>query len=202
LLLARILKNGGNFLILDEPTNDLDLATLRVLEEALLTFDGVVVVVSHDRYFLNRVCTGILAFEGEGKVAYSEGNYDYYLEKKQRAAAAQAGQAGKDARFSKSEARVESSERKATPGSAKPRKLSFKEARELEGMESAIAEVEGEIARIENLFLDPDFNRKYGQQMNELNEQLAEQKEKLNSLFARWEELEAIRAGAAPAEAQ
>src|SRR5213075_1446846 len=64
LLLAKILRNGGNFLILDEPTNDLDLATLRILEEALVTFDGCVIAVSHDRYFLNRVCNGILAFEG------------------------------------------------------------------------------------------------------------------------------------------
>src|SRR5580692_8548998 len=86
LLLARILKSGGNFLILDEPTNDLDLPTLRVLEEALIAFPGVVLVVSHDRYFLNRVCTDILAFEGDGKIAHSVGDYDYYLEKKQRAA--------------------------------------------------------------------------------------------------------------------
>src|SRR6185295_18890347 len=85
-LLARILKSGGNFLILDEPTNDLDLATLRVLEEALIAFPGVVLVVSHDRYFLNRVCTGILAFEGDERIFYNVGDYDYYLEKKQRAA--------------------------------------------------------------------------------------------------------------------
>src|SRR5271169_4574603 len=83
LLLARILKSGGNFLILDEPTNDLDLPTLRVLEEALIAFPGVVLVVSHDRYFLNRVCTDILAFEGDGKIHHSVGDYDYYLEKKQ-----------------------------------------------------------------------------------------------------------------------
>ena len=83
LLLARILKSGGNFLILDEPTNDLDLPTLRVLEEALIAFPGVMCVVSHDRYFLNRVCTDILAFEGDGKIHHSVGDYDYYLEKKQ-----------------------------------------------------------------------------------------------------------------------
>ncbi|MFM2082921.1 MAG: hypothetical protein RL380_1612, partial [Verrucomicrobiota bacterium] len=88
LLLARILKSGGNFLILDEPTNDLDLPTLRVLEEALIAFPGVTCVVSHDRYFLNRVCTDILAFEGDGKIHHSVGDYDYYLEKKQKAAAA------------------------------------------------------------------------------------------------------------------
>src|SRR5207247_8350960 len=88
LLLARILKSGGNFLILDEPTNDLDLPPLRVLEQALIAFPGVVCVVSHDRYFLNRVCTDILAFEGDGKIHHSAGDYDYYLEKKQRAKAA------------------------------------------------------------------------------------------------------------------
>ena len=66
LLIAKILKDGGNFLILDEPTNDLDLPTLRVLEEALADFDGCVVAVSHDRYFLNRICTGLLAFEDDG----------------------------------------------------------------------------------------------------------------------------------------
>ena len=67
-MLAKILRRGGNLLILDEPTNDLDLATLRVLEEALATFGGCVLAVSHDRYFLNRICTAILAFEGEGRV--------------------------------------------------------------------------------------------------------------------------------------
>ena len=76
-LLAKILKRGGNVLMLDEPTNDLDLGTLRLLEEALVAFGGCVIVVSHDRYFLNRVCTSILAFEGEGRVVYRVGNYDY-----------------------------------------------------------------------------------------------------------------------------
>ena len=82
ILLAKILKRGGNVLILDEPTNDLDLATLRLLEEALLGFGGAVIVVSHDRYFLNRVCTDTMAFEGEGVVTLNAGNYDYYREKK------------------------------------------------------------------------------------------------------------------------
>ena len=72
-LLAKILKRGGNVLMLDEPTNDLDLGTLRLLEEALVAFGGCVIVVSHDRYFLNRVCTSILAFEGEGRVIYASG---------------------------------------------------------------------------------------------------------------------------------
>ena len=81
-LLAKILKRGGNVLILDEPTNDLDLGTLRLLEEALVAFGGSVIVVSHDRYFLNRVCTAILAFEENGVLRYGVGNYDYYLERR------------------------------------------------------------------------------------------------------------------------
>src|ERR1700722_12475522 len=132
LLLARILKSGGNFLILDEPTNDLDLPTLRVLEEALIAFPGVVCVVSHDRYFLNRVCTDILAFEGDGKIHHSTGDYDYYLEKKQRASL-------KAASSAKERAAVvvpgkPTAPKPATPAPAKPRKMSFKEIRELEGM--------------------------------------------------------------------
>src|SRR5437870_3735499 len=91
LLLARILKSGGNFLILDEPTNDLDLPTLRVLEEALIAFPGVVCVVTHDRSFLNRVRTDIPPFEGDGQIHHSAGDYDYYLEKKERAADEAAG---------------------------------------------------------------------------------------------------------------
>ena len=81
-ILAKILKRGGNVIVLDEPTNDLDLATLRVLEEALVAFGGVVVAVSHDRYFLNRVCTSILAFEGGGELYSDVGNYDDYLAKR------------------------------------------------------------------------------------------------------------------------
>jgi ATP-binding cassette subfamily F protein uup len=191
LLLARILKSGGNFLILDEPTNDLDLPTLRVLEEALIAFPGVVCVVSHDRYFLNRVCTDILAFEGDGKIHHSVGDYDYYLEKKQKAEAAAARQSAAIISTNKSAARVA-----ATPKSAKPRKLSFKEARELEGMEAQIHVVDAEIARIEGLFASPDFHRAHATQTNQLNADLAAAKENLAKLYARWEELEAINAAA------
>src|SRR6266446_3306770 len=135
-LLAKILKRGGNVLILDEPTNDLDLGTLRLLEEALVAFGGSVIVVSHDRYFLNRVCTAILAFEGEGMLRYNVGNYDYYLEKK----SAEAGTI-------KSEPVKPAAPRPAP----KPRKLKRKEERELEGMESAILVAENEVVRIEAL---------------------------------------------------
>ena len=76
--LAKLLRRGGNVLLLDEPTNDLDVDTLRSLEEALLDFAGCAVVISHDRWFLDRIATHILAFEGDSKVVWFEGNYQAY----------------------------------------------------------------------------------------------------------------------------
>jgi len=189
LLLARILKNGGNFLILDEPTNDLDLPTLRVLEEALITFPGVVLVVSHDRYFLNRVCTGILAFEGDGKVAYSVGDYEYYLEKRKRE---------EKAALEWQKAAAKNPKQSDTPKPAagsntKARKLSFKEQKELEGMEASIHAAEANVARIEKTLADPDFYKKNAAQANVLGAELETEKAKLAKLFERWEELEAIK---------
>ena len=192
LLLARILKSGGNFLILDEPTNDLDLPTLRVLEEALIAFPGVTCVVSHDRYFLNRVCTDILAFEGDGKIHHSVGDYDYYLEKKQRATVAATRQSAAILATNKSAALSQD----AATKTAKPRKLSFKEARELESMEAQIHAVEAEMARIEGLFIQPDFHRKHATQVNRLTDELEMAKEQITKLYARWEELETIKAAA------
>jgi ATP-binding cassette subfamily F protein uup len=189
LLLARILKNGGNFLILDEPTNDLDLPTLRVLEEALIGFPGVLCVVSHDRYFLNRVCTDILAFEGDGRVTHSVGNYEYYLEKRGRTAPApDPAPAGRKEPAPPTPA-------KAPP--ARPRKLSFKETRELEAIETQIHAAEAEVTRIETLFAAPDFHRTHGPQTHQLMADLAAAKERVSALYARWEELEAIKAASA-----
>jgi ATPase subunit of ABC transporter with duplicated ATPase domains len=82
--LAKLLKSGGNVLLLDEPTNDLDVETLRALEDALVDFAGCAVVISHDRFFLDRICTHILAFEGEAHVEWFEGNFADYEEDKKR----------------------------------------------------------------------------------------------------------------------
>jgi ATP-binding cassette subfamily F protein uup len=188
LLLARILKSGGNFLVLDEPTNDLDLPTLRVLEEALIAFPGVVCVVSHDRYFLNRVCTDILAFEGDGKIHHSAGGYDYYLEKKHRR---MEGVARRPTESTPKRPALTSA-RPAVPP-AKPVKLSFKDARELEGMEAQILAAEKEIARIEGMFAAPDFHRTHAAQTNGLLTELAAAKGKLARLYVRWEELERLK---------
>jgi ATPase subunit of ABC transporter with duplicated ATPase domains len=78
--LAKLLRTGGNLLLLDEPTNDLDVDTLRALEEALLSFAGCAVVVSHDRWFLDRIATHVLAFEGDSQVVWFEGNFEAYEE--------------------------------------------------------------------------------------------------------------------------
>lgn len=193
LLLARILKNGGNFLILDEPTNDLDLPTLRILEEALIAFEGSVLVVSHDRYFLNRVCNEMLVFEGNERVVHSIGNYDYYVEKlTARFAAAGVGSTGS----------TQSSESGTKPAKGlaaganrpvRPRKLKFKEEQELAGMEAAIMAAEEEVARIEGIFGSPDFYKRHAEH-EQLKADLELAKAKVASLYARWQELEAIQA--------
>ncbi|MBM3849017.1 MAG: ABC-F family ATP-binding cassette domain-containing protein [Verrucomicrobia bacterium] len=188
LLLARVLKRGGNFLVLDEPTNDLDLQTMRVLEEALTLFPGCVLVVSHDRYFLNRVCTGIVAFEGSGRVVFSEGNYDYYLEKRRRATAPTTTGAQREFKVAPA---------KAAPP-AKARKLSFKEQRELEGMEADIQAAEADVAGREERFTDLEFVRLNGSRMADLLAELESAKARVAGLYARWEELEAVRAASAP----
>jgi ATP-binding cassette subfamily F protein uup len=156
-----------------------------------LAFSGVGVVVSHDRYFLNRVATHILAFEGDGRVVFTPGNFDYYLEKKkERQAAAAAWEPVRKPEQTNTSAPPK-------PGNAnKPKKLSFKEAQELQGMEARIAECEANVQRIEAMFADPDFHRKFGPQTAELTEELSREKEKINELFQRWEALEAIRSAA------
>ncbi len=184
LLLARILKHGGNFLIMDEPTNDLDLPTLRLLEEALLAFSGCVLVVSHDRYFLNRVCTGIIAFEGDGLVAYNEGDYEYYREKL----------AERKMRLAKRPVATQANAGSSRAPEAKPRKMTWKEKAELEGMEAAILKAEEAVARIESLFADPEFHSKHGAKTIELTSELETAKKQGAALYTRWEELEAIRA--------
>ncbi len=184
-LLAKILKRGGNMLILDEPTNDLDLGTLRLLEEALVAFKGNVIVVSHDRYFLNRVCTAILAFEGEGEVTYAVGNYDYYLEKR---AGTVAGVADPGPAAAPTSAGVSD----PSYSKAKPRKLKWKEERELEGMEKAILAAENEVVRLEAIFAAPDFYATHASDWQKLEADLRAARDLVAQLYERWAELGAI----------
>jgi ATP-binding cassette subfamily F protein uup len=172
--------NGGNFLILDEPTNDLDLATLRVLEEALVAFEGCVIIVSHDRYFLNRVCNGIMAFEGDGKVHFSEGDYDYYLEKRELRAEANR---PADVPVKKPE----------TSARTQSKGLKWKEARELESIERDIVDAEAEVKHLEEVFSEPDFYQKRGDQMNKLTAELDAARANVDRLYTRWNELEEMK---------
>ncbi len=182
LTLAKILCAGGNFLMLDEPTNDLDLPTLRILEEALIAFEGCVIVVSHDRYFLNRVCNGILALEGNGEIYYSEGDYDYYREKRN--------QRVREEELSKPKKKKE--DLRVKP---KQKKLSYKDALELESIEEKIIDAESEVERIEKIFASPEFYKKYVTQTNQLNLQSNKAKEIVKMLYKRWDELERKKKG-------
>lgn len=188
LTLAKILSKGGNFLMLDEPTNDLDLPTLRILEEALISFEGCVVVVSHDRYFLNRVCNGILALEGNNEIYYSEGDYDYYIEKRKQ-------RLQENEEILRKDNNNLLTDNKNKPKNISPKKLSYKENLELSQIEEKIIIAESEIENIEKIFTSPDFYTKYATQTNELTVQLNDAKSKVKSLYERWEQLEKKKEG-------
>ena len=186
-LLAKILRRGGNFLILDEPTNDLDLQTMRVLEEAILAFKGCVLVVSHDRYFLDRVCDRMIAFEGAGRVSLCAGNYSYYQEKRAAMAAAELAMINAPAKKAKPV---------AAPAPEKARKMSNREQRELADLEPLIAKVEGEIATMEAEMNDPVFYAKLGTGVNDYLKQIEAKKAALDGHFSRWAELEELKQAA------
>jgi ATPase subunit of ABC transporter with duplicated ATPase domains len=183
-LLAKILRRGGNFLVLDEPTNDLDLPSLRVLEEALVNFGGTGLVVSHDRWFLDRVCDRILVFDGRGGVELSEGNYSYFLEKKAQRAARQ--EVGREAGGG--------DEKRGRDRRERARKLSYKETQELAGIEGAILAAEGRVEELQGKLQDPDFAVEHWNELGELGEELERRRGAVVALYARWEELEAVRA--------
>ncbi len=182
LMLAKVLRHGGNVLVLDEPTNDLDLPSLRMLEEALADFAGSVLDVSHDRYFLDRICDQIIAFEDGGNLVVQPGNYSYYLEKRQVRERA------------RTVAPV-NPPRPTEPATAKParaRRLSYKEQQELAGMEAAILDIETRAAAIELTLSDPDFYTTRAREAATLNAELQTARAEAARLYARWEELEEL----------
>ncbi len=185
-LLAKILKRGGNFLILDEPTNDLDLQSLRVLEEALINFTGTSIVVSHDRYFLDRVCDRVIVFEQPGVVTVNEGNYSYYREKRRAREAASRAHA---ASYKPVKKKASTSPSKADA----PPKLKWKEERELEGMEEAILDAEEAVAAVEEKIADPQFFVDEPEAAAEMANGLEGKKQDVQAMYERWEELEAIK---------
>jgi ATP-binding cassette subfamily F protein uup len=186
-MLAKVLRRGGNVLVLDEPTNDLDLPSLRMLEESLADFDGSVLVVSHDRYFLDRICDQIVAFEDHG-IFTQPGNYSYYLEKKKARDSASKGSVQAPMfrvpglKFSPPPAPIPN----------RPRKLSFKDQRELAGMEAAILAAETRVTELETTLNDPSFHATRSREAGGLIKDLEIAKTEVTRLYARWHELDLI----------
>jgi ABC transport system ATP-binding/permease protein len=199
LLLAKLFLEGANVLVLDEPTNDLDLVTLNVLEQLLLDFDGSVLLVTHDRYFLDKVATAVLALEGDARALRYPGNYETYRTLKEQAEAAAAAERSTSAR---PERRPQAAGVEGPPGATegparprKPGKLSFKEQREFEGMEAAILSAEERKAELEAALSDPATYQRDGAGVARLWDELEVAAAEVERLYARWQELEAIRGG-------
>ncbi len=174
LLLARLMLAGANLLVLDEPTNDLDLLTLRVLEDALLAFDGASIVVTHDRAFMDRVCNKILAFEGEGRVV-EYASRQQHLDAMARRRATQKVQAPK-----------------AEPKPRKERdhkRLSYAERREYEALPGQIEALEEEQSGIEEVLADPATYRERAEEVGELTARVEAIEAEIEGLFGRWEAL-------------
>ena len=183
LMLAKVLKTGGNLIVLDEPTNDLDLQSLRMLEEALASFPGTILVVSHDRYFLDRICDQIVAFEDDG-VKVTPGNFSYYLEKRQareNAARAQATAANRAAK------------KRASNKSEKPRKLTMAEAKELETLEDKAMEADDVVTTLQEKLSSPDVQTDF-EQIPVIMAELEAAKKVADELINRWEFLEEVKA--------
>ena len=188
LLLARLLLQGANLLLLDEPTNDLDLLTLRVLEEALLSFDGSAVIVTHDRAFIDRVCTGLLAFTGEARVLRYGSRQQVTRDLARRRKAVEVEARAADL-TRKGEAAFQRQQAKAA---ARPRTLTWKERTEYEALPGRIEELESESARIEAVFADPATWRDGGGDVTGLTARLEAIPTELEVLYARWEQLEEL----------
>jgi ATP-binding cassette subfamily F protein uup len=182
LLLARLFLEGANVLVLDEPTNDLDLVTLSVLERLLVQFSGAVLLVTHDRYFLDKVATSILAVEGDGKVVRYEGNWSMYqrLRPPRLSAAAE----------EKKRAPVVAPAASTAPIVETKKRLSYKEQRELDGMEAAIEAAEGKKAALEAQLADP-ANFTSAQKSAALSAELEAATHEVERLYARWQVLTA-----------
>ena len=179
LLLARLFSRPANVLVLDEPTNDLDIETLELLEDLLAEYDGTLFLVSHDRAFLDNVVTQVIAFEGDGKLMEYVGGYDDWVRVKKHAAAQQR----------------EAAQPKPAPQASAPKakpagKLSFKEARELEEIPQRIQQLEREQEEIAAALGAANLYRDNPTHARQLQERTTAIEEELLLLMARWEELE------------
>ncbi len=184
LLLARLFTQPANVLVLDEPTNDLDADTLELLEELLTDYPGTVLIVSHDRAFLNNLVTSVLAFEGNGTVNEYVGGYDDWL--RQRPPSQDSG------KTLSAPVKTAATEKKISPQD-KPKKLSFKEEKELEGLPGRIEKLEGDIEVLTAAMAEPDFYQQSKTLIAERQDALTQMQTDLNDAYARWEMLESLR---------
>ena len=175
LLLARLFAQPANVLVLDEPTNDLDIETLELLEEFLLDYPGTVLMVSHDRQFLNNVVTGIIAIQGNGVVKEYVGGFDDWLRQRE---------------VPKSEPeKIPAKVVKAAPVKEKVRKLTFKEKKELKEVLALIEKLENEQRQLHEAMADPALYKK-GSEVVQVSTRAGELKKQLDVAYARWQELE------------
>ena len=190
-LIAKLLCAGGNVLVLDEPTNDLDLASLRALEDALLVFPGAAIIVSHDRWFLDRVATRVVHLDGSGSARVHEGDLSLLLERLRQEGAERASAAAAAASAAKQRALAQ--KQREGSGAPRPQRLSTREQRELEELPQRIESLENELADVDRQLGDPDL---YSDQQTDRFDALTKRREalpdELATLYARWEALEAI----------
>lgn len=179
LLLAKLFAKPANLLVLDEPTNDLDIETLELLEEILMDYPGTLLIVSHDRTFLNNVVTSTLVFKGEGKIQEYVGGYDDYLQQAQQ----------------ELDTIAENPAEKKTSLAPVPqiakRKMSYKEEQELNILPEQIEKLEAKQLALQTEMSAPHFYEQDQQQINKFLAELAKVDEKLNLSYERWETLEA-----------
>ncbi|MFN3191296.1 MAG: ATP-binding cassette domain-containing protein [Aureliella sp.] len=188
-LLAKLFAKPANVIVLDEPTNDLDAETIEMLEERLVNFSGTLLMVSHDREFLNNVVTSTIVFEDmheDGRFAPHEyvGGYDDW----HRIKTAREKEIAKDRKLQQQPPPKAVDE----PPKPKKRKLSFKEQKELETLPNRIEELETKVAAIHEAMGDPDFYKQDGDKIATTNEELGNLQTELEKAYARWEELEAV----------
>jgi ATP-binding cassette subfamily F protein uup len=176
LLLAKLFTRQTNLLILDEPTNDLDLETLDLLEELLADFKGTLFLVSHDRDFLNRVVSSTIALEGNGQATENIGGYDDWLQQRPELKAPS----------------VTTKTKSSKPARQRARKLSFKENQELQKLPQQIEELETAIDELHSQMADPGFYREDGDKVAAAKQKLETLETDLESAFNRWQELDSI----------
>lgn len=185
LLLARLFSRPSNVLVLDEPTNDLDMETLDLLEERLLEYSGTILIVSHDREFLNNVVTSTLVFEAGGIVREYPGGYDDWLRQRPKPADPKKADGVR--------ATVKPKPEKRPPPKDRPRKLTFKEGKELEALPARIERLEQEQKRLHELMADPEFYRGGGERISRAQARINELMQELEEAYGRWEELASIK---------